>query len=249
MTNRILAFSELFLKYILANKLTFFWVLLLPLGLLIWNNYDWLYSKPKVELYLRTIPMFWSFIIVMTVTNGYATSLVMMRENGFLKFFRFIAGSKYTVVLGHLLSQLSVLLVNIALFTLFTSLIFGFSILLCFIAILTALVTFVPVCLFFSWLIALPYREETITPIISVSVILLVYSTNFISSVSLKSLLMFVHPVQFVIQMSNVIFSVFGLPYEAYGNPLFLLVATIVYVLIGLIALKHMKIYSASSRN
>ncbi|QKG83046.1 hypothetical protein GXN76_00250 [Kroppenstedtia pulmonis] len=247
--NRYLAFFSLFIKHILAQKTNFFWVLLFPLGLMIWNFNDWIHSRPGEDVYVQTMVLFWSLIIVMTATNGYATSLIMMRENGFLKFFRFVAGSKYTVVVGHLLSQISALLVNITLFTLFTSFIFGFPIYLWMLAVLIVIVTFTPVCLLFSWLAILPYRQETITPIISVVVILLVYSTQYLSSVSVKSFLMFVHPVQFVIQIANAILSVFGLPYESYGNPLYLVAAVIVYVFFGLMALKHMKVYSITSRN
>lgn len=106
-----LAIFRLQLKIALKNKIVFFYTLIIPIIMLFLNrgaNF-----RDGYVLYL-----YWSYIVVTTILNGFMMSLIQLRETGFLKTLSYTVGSKLSVILSSFLVQLLIIQIEIFLFNL-----------------------------------------------------------------------------------------------------------------------------------
>lgn len=69
----------------------------------------------------ESIYVYWSYIVVTTVFNGFLLNLVRLRESGFLKTLTYLSGSRHSIVLANLLVQLVIVQLEIFLFNLYVT--------------------------------------------------------------------------------------------------------------------------------
>ena len=69
----------------------------------------------------ESIYVYWSYIVVTTVFNGFLLNLVRLRESGFLKTLTYLSGSRHSIILANLLVQLIIVQLEILLFNLYVT--------------------------------------------------------------------------------------------------------------------------------
>ncbi len=69
----------------------------------------------------ESIYVYWSYIVVTTVFNGFLLNLIRLRESGFLKTLTYLSGSRHSIVLANLLVQLIIVQLEIFLFNLYVT--------------------------------------------------------------------------------------------------------------------------------
>jgi len=106
-----LAMFKLQLKLALKDKLIFFYTLIIPIIMLFVNRGQSLQDNEALYIY-------WSYIVVTTVLNGFLMKLIQLRENGFLKTLSYLTGSKLSIIMSAFLVQLVVVQLEILMFNL-----------------------------------------------------------------------------------------------------------------------------------
>ncbi|MBH5316461.1 hypothetical protein I6N90_01410 [Paenibacillus sp. GSMTC-2017] len=81
-----------------------------------------LYQRSRVidldndQAVLNYLSLFWTYVIVITFVNGIGLQLAGMRENGWLKTYVLIAGSKLPIILSSLLTPFLITCMSLFLF-------------------------------------------------------------------------------------------------------------------------------------
>ncbi|MED0657794.1 hypothetical protein [Anoxybacillus ayderensis] len=248
MLRRTWEFFVLFNKEVFYNKIAFFWTLIIPIIFIVFNNLDWLLKYPDYSTFRHNISFYWCYMILITAINGVGVSILILRDNGFLKMFKFIARTKTPIIVGRICSQWLFTVVNIVIFTVVSSLLFRqpiFSLLSAIIVI--AFIAPLPVFLSFLWIGSLPYRQESVSPIFTILVFILIYLTKF----SLKEGDMFVlewlNPAVFILYLSKLVWT---FDHNWNGRLIYqLLLAIFVYVFIGVVSYRRINVISKVGRS
>lgn len=236
-------FFILFNKDVFHNKIAYLWTLLVPLIIMVFNNMNWLTNIPKLKEFQDTLYIYWSFIILITATNGVGISLIILRDNGFMKMFYFIAGGKYPIVFGKLLSQWLFVSINIIIFTLISAGLFQQKILyFLLISLVVALIVPIPTFLAFLWISSLPFKQENVAPIFTILTVVLINLTSMFKPIFSIS------PASFVLNMSEIAGSiVFSRGIQMEGMSI-LFVEIFVYMIIGGLSYKYISILPKTGR-
>ncbi|KOR94825.1 membrane protein [Geobacillus stearothermophilus ATCC 12980] len=239
-------FFILFNKEVFYNKIALLWTLVIPLFFMVFNHLSWLTNPPNFQSFKNNIFLYWSFMILITAISGVGISILMLRDNGFLKMFKFIARNKLPIILGKIGSQWFFVTINLVIFTAASALLFHqpvFSVLS--IAIIVAIIVPLPIFFLFLWISSLPYRQETISPIFTILMFPLIYFANV--EVNHKSLLV-LNPASFILNVSKLIS-------DAVSNHVWditlsytLVVIMGVYILIGVFSYKIIDITPKAGR-
>jgi ABC-2 type transport system permease protein len=239
-------FFILFNKEVFYNKIALLWTLVIPLFFMVFNHLSWLTNPPNFQSFKNNIFLYWSFMILITAISGVGISILMLRDNGFLKMFKFIARNKLPIILGKIGSQWFFVTINLVIFTAASALLFHqpvFSVLS--IAIIIAIIVPLPIFFLFLWIGSLPYRQETISPIFTILMFPLIYFANV--EVNDKSLLV-LNPASFILNVSKLIS-------DAVSNHVWditlsytLVVIMGVYILIGVFSYKIIDITPKAGR-
>ncbi|AYE37894.1 hypothetical protein D1B17_04315 [Companilactobacillus zhachilii] len=97
------------MRIALKERFYFVYTLLVPTFMVFINkNQDF---QDNESLYI-----YWSYIVVTTVFNGFLINIIRLREGGFFKTLSYLIGSRYSIVLANLLVQFFVIQVEIFLF-------------------------------------------------------------------------------------------------------------------------------------
>ncbi|KYD26639.1 hypothetical protein [Parageobacillus toebii] len=242
-------FFILFNKEVFYNKIALLWTLVIPLFFMVFNHLSWLTNPPNFQSFKNNIFLYWSFMILITAISGVGISILMLRDNGFLKMFKFIARNKLPIILGKIGSQWFFVTINLVIFTAASALLFHqpvFSVLS--IAIIIAIIVPLPIFFLFLWISSLPYRQETISPIFTILMFPLIYFANV--EVNDKSLLVLnlLNPASFILNVSKLIS-------DAVSNHVWditlsytLVVIMGVYILIGVFSYKIIDITPKAGR-
>ena len=106
-----LAMLKVQIKLALREKIYFVYTLLVPIFMVFINKTQ--YFQDNEALYI-----YWSYIVVTTVFNGFLINLIKLREGGFFKTLAYLIGSKHSIVLANLLVQVLVVQFEILFFNL-----------------------------------------------------------------------------------------------------------------------------------
>ncbi|WP_167261844.1 hypothetical protein [Alkalibacillus almallahensis] len=237
-------FFSLFLKGNVYNKMNLFWVVFIPLILFLINYSNWFVNRPQEQEAYLVLAFFWSLMILISAVINTAVSLFMMREEGFLKMFSFIAGSKRSIIFGKGLANLLFLIVSMIVFNLVVALLFQMNpFMLIMNSLLLIAVTFIPVVLFFSWIMTLPFKEDSIAPAFSLLTIVLMYLTS--DMVGVQSPLFLINPAEFILRVAE---AVIISDVVDVTNMLTLASVGCIYMIIGLVTIKLANLESRTIR-
>ncbi|WP_126322016.1 hypothetical protein [Companilactobacillus musae] len=106
-----LATFKLQFKIALKEKIVFFYTLVIPIIIVFLNNQS--DFKDVGVLYI-----YWSYIVVTSILNGFMSSIVQLRENGSLKTLTYMVGSKSTIITASVFVQMIIIQVEILIFNL-----------------------------------------------------------------------------------------------------------------------------------
>lgn len=110
-----LAMFKLQLKIALKEKLAYFYTLIIPIFMVFINKTNDFQDNESLYIY-------WSYIVVTTVLNGFLMRIVKLRENGLLKTLSYLSGSKFSVLVAVFLVQLLNIQMQILFFNLIVAL-------------------------------------------------------------------------------------------------------------------------------
>lgn len=248
MLKKIREFTRLYLTMLLHNKMAVFWILVFPTLLMMLNKKDALFAEHASIQTRHAVQYYWSYMILITAMTGVAIQLMVSRDNGFLKQFTYVAGSKYPIVIGSMLSQLIFLIGNIVLFTSACSFAFRLPF-FPFVgsALLLALFCLVPVCCCLLWLPVMPVRQESLVPVLNLIIIPLIYIADAHStSGKAWEIVYFLNPVEFIVCSSR-LFIQAGDALDA-TQMAGIIVSFVAYTAIGLFFIRKIPLYSLSGR-
>lgn len=109
------AMFKLQLKIAYKEKLAYFYTLIIPIVMVFINKGN--YFQDNEALYV-----YWSYIVVITILNGFLMKIIKLRENGFLKTLIYLTGSKFSVLAGTFVVQLLNIQLQIVIFNLVVAL-------------------------------------------------------------------------------------------------------------------------------
>ncbi|MBP1970654.1 ABC-2 type transport system permease protein [Virgibacillus natechei] len=250
MLAKILKSYEFFLvfnKEVFYNKFSYLWTLVIPGFFLVINTWgigsSFTYSEFRDVMFF-----YWSFIILMTAANGIGVGILDMRDNNYLKTYKYISGSKTPILLGRIESQCFFLLVNIIFFTLVSGFVFNQptgSLLLtgAFVSVLVA----IPVFLLLLIVTTLPFESNSVAQVLILFIIMLANLTSFNSDFQLMTDYIQVFNPAVVIGNSATVLHDFFL---GNSNSMFIIsvVPLILYSLIGMLAYYRLDIISKKGR-
>jgi len=245
---RVYEYFLLFSKENLVNKLAMFWTLFLPIIFIIINNLSWFEEVPESSF--QTITIFWSFIILISALNGVGISLLINRENGFLKVFSFVSGSTKPIIFGKVFAQFVYLILNLVVFTSVISLLFGLNLIsLLGICLVVSVIVSIPVFLMTLWVPTLPIKQESIAPVLTLVNLMFIYlSTITFDSRLLTTLHALVNPALLIRIFSEGIYNLFYGNGDVFFQILCALTILAIYTIIGLFLVKHIKVTSNKQR-
>lgn len=106
-----LAMFKLQLKVALKDRLFFFYTLVIPIIMALLNRGEYFQDNDALYIY-------WAYIVVTTVLNGFLMKIIQLREDGFLKTLFYLTGSKLSIIMSSFLVQLVVVQLEILSFNL-----------------------------------------------------------------------------------------------------------------------------------
>lgn len=250
----IFEYFRLFTIIMLNNKVGFVWYLIFPLVAFFGFNYAWITTKPDLETFHLNSSLFLSYI-TFAMSMDVTTNLIAMRENGFLKMFKFVSGSKYAIALGKLFNQMVFLLLSVFLFSCITGIVFlnsvsDFTIYLL-ISLIACFVGALLVSLFSLILMLLPIKQESLTTILNMLLFTLFFlSANGFSSANLQYgfILVFINPLDYIRNLTFLTGDLLGIIHFEHLGALYIILIGVAYLFIGLIGLKNFNIVSRTSR-
>ncbi|WP_046216343.1 hypothetical protein [Paenibacillus wulumuqiensis] len=251
---RILSeYIRLFAKMLISNKFSLGWYLLFPNILFFFSHYSWLVSSPAPELFYLHTSVFAAYIIFLLSIDG-PLNLIRLRENGALKVFKFISGSKYTVILSQLVTQFAAVLIAMLLFaTLVGTLILPhFSDIFLFMAVmLVACIIVTPaLSLFFIWLLLLRVKQESLFTMVSILLLLffLISTNDFTLPGWLGTLTLFVNPFEVARQIMYMLSNELIHTSMPVHHPLLILIILLVYIIVGFMSMRAISVTSVAGR-
>lgn len=244
---------EFFIYY---NKIVFreglgnyIWSLIIPFLIFFSIKINWLFVKPTIQDAIPFYAAIWSYNIVSTYLYGLAGRIVIFRDNGFLRSFTYIAGSKDSIIFSLLLMQVFHGTIFTIIFTLLTATLFQLPVLyLVSLSILCFLISSIPISLFILLFAALPITPYTLNSIGSIVMLPALFITMFKenSFIGKWEGLFLISPVEYTAKLCEFIINLLNGNFSS--DIVSLCIITILYIMIGLISWKLIKIHSLTTR-
>jgi len=240
-------YFKIFNKQVFYNKFAYIWSLAIPIVFLIFNSLNAEEAMTYGEFAYSTL-FFWSYMILITASDGIGMGLLIMRDSNFLKMYAYISGSKLPIILGKVFSQLFFLWVNMVVFLSFSAIIHQQPILS---LLFTSVLLLIPVALPIYFLFVIPatwrVRAASLGPMLTLSVILFVNVINIrLDTGTLIDYAIYLNPATVIVQFSEAIHSfILQMPIEMTWIPLGVL---ILYVIIGFSGYRKLDIISREAR-
>jgi hypothetical protein len=197
-------------------------------------------SLPTMEIVL-----FWTgYMIVLYALLGSGPAIVLLREDQFLKQFIFITGNRWAVIAAKFISQLMVLLASVLVLDVLCSLFFFLPFFtLLWITLAMIFICELPIYTFFLLFAVLNIRQETIQPIMNILIFIYIALTwnDFSGIAAVDYISTMVNPIDYASQIGRILLS------SIFSNvtflpPLVMVLATSIYLIIGIFSLKRIKI-------
>lgn len=249
----IFEYMRLFFKMTLSNKITFFWSLFLPIVIFLMSRYPWLWNPPSLDEFYFQVSVFIAYI-VFVLSIDTAIQLIRLRENGSMKVFKFISGSKYTVIWAQIFNQLITLIATSFLFSTVIGILFIHQsvevMLFILISILVSVLIAPILCLFFLWLMVLPIKQESLVTVLNIVLLVffLISANNLSLPTSLGMVTFWINPLEVVREavfwLTNYIA---GTSIKTHSLLLTILILCI-YAIVGIFSMRATPIVSQTQR-
>lgn len=242
---KIYSFFILYLKILFAEKIALVWTVILPVLIAVMyshNVMDGTFSSTGE--FLKFMSLFWVFIIWSSYLNGVGLQLARLREQGLLKTYTLIAGNKYPIVFGTILSQLVFSLVSLLSFTIIVSLINNILMIELFLLPIILLICSLPFSLFVLIVVILPFQYNNFSIIVNLSTYPLFAHAIYASGDSFLSLL---NPFILFMEVVSYFGSLLNIMETQHFNYNIVLILAI-YLIIGCFSIKKLNLVSVVQR-
>lgn len=242
---KIYSFFILYLKILFSEKIALVWSVILPVVIAVMYSLSVMGGtfSSTGEL-LEYMSLFWVFIIWNSYLNGVGLQLARLREQGLLKTYTLIAGNKFPIVFGTILSQLVFSLVSLLSFTIIVSLINNIFMIELFLLPIILLICSVPFSLFVLVVANLPFQYNNFSVIVNLSTYPLFAHSIFASGDSFLGLL---NPFKLFMEVVLYFGSLFNIMETEHFNYNIVLILAI-YLIIGIFSLKKLNLVSVVQR-
>lgn len=234
----------------IRSKFALIWYLILPLVLFFIYNLPWVSNIPDSYTFFYQSSLFISYItLVMSI--DVTTSLISLRESGFLKMFKFVSGSKYSMILGKLITQIFFLLLAILIFSLITGVIFLSDINILrfiFTVLVASLIGGLSVSLLLLNLMFLPIKQESLLALLNISLLIMFLLSANNQALQLGYLLIFINPLEYIRNLTFIFAEMFtGMDFNHF-NSKYIIFISCAYLILGIAAIKWINIKSPTYR-
>ncbi|WP_028984188.1 hypothetical protein [Sporolactobacillus terrae] len=235
-----------FLRVMVYYKVNFIFSFGVPLVSIIYSLRKYIFRHPEQKETIELIIFWISYMIVLYALMDSGSALVRLREEQFLKMFLFISRNKWKVIMARFFSHLIVLTASAVLFDLIASILFSlpFGTLLGITAVMIC-VCVIPVYSLFLLFAALPFRQETIQPIVNLLIFFfLIITLNHFSGTTtfFNVLLLLTNPMNYAFDVGLTFLSFLSSNDAPPVSWLLLLLISCIYLIIGFVSIINMKI-------
>ncbi|WP_017812659.1 hypothetical protein [Paenibacillus shenyangensis] len=246
-------YIRLFTKMLISNKFSLGWYLLFPNIIFFFTHYNWLSSPPDPEVFYLHTSVFTAYIIFLLSIDA-PLNLIRLRENGALKVFKFISGSKYSIILSQLITQFIAMVIAMLLFAVLAGglILPHWSDILLFMAVLMLACTIAApaLSLFFTWLLLLRVKQESLFTMVSILLLLffLISANNFALPGWAGMLILLINPLEVVRQIMYMLSN--GLIHTSMPvhDQLLIFIILFFYILIGILSMRAIRVTSSTGR-
>ncbi|EST13243.1 hypothetical protein [Sporolactobacillus laevolacticus] len=216
-------------------KINFIFTLGVPIGSIIYSMREQILQKTDTHTIINTIFYWIGYMVVLYALTGSGPSLVILREEQFIKLFLFIAGSPWSIIFAEFIAQFLLLIFSVLLLDVLCSALFLLPLFsLIGQSLLIVLICSFPVFSLFLNFAAWRIRPETVTPLMNI----LIFFFIFLSINESNMAFVFVSPIDYIDRVSRLVTG------EATATLLqiaLLTTVTTVYFLVGIFSLKKLK--------
>ncbi|MBO2944989.1 hypothetical protein JJQ72_13505 [Paenibacillus sp. F411] len=243
---RTFGFSLLNLKMLLFEKVAFVWTVIFPLFIALVMQRGVLDSTSSNLDMMKYMFWFWAFIIISTFLNGIGLQSARLKESGLLKTYTLIAGSKYPIIFGIVLTQVAFAILSLMIFTTILTLIYDiFSFKLLILMLITVFIS-MPLAFAAFGIALLPVQVSSVSTLLNI----LMYPVFLIAiNVDLKHIgfLEFFNPFTFIYEISLNMGVLFGwFQHEVLYVPLS--ISFLFFGIVGYISSKKLNLISVLQR-
>ena len=243
---RIFGFFILNLKMLLFEKVAFVWSVIFPLFIALVLQKNILDSANNSHELIKYAYWFWAFIIISTFINGIGLQTARLRENGLLKTYTLIAGSKYPIIFGMVLTQIVFSILSLTIFTTILTIIYSIFSLKLFLVMVTVVIISIPFAFASLFLALLPVQISSISTILNILLYpLFIIAINF--DIQKMIVLEMFNPFKYIYEIALVISSFLGLLEYKFLHPE-LVLPFLFYSLVGYLSLKKLNLLSILPR-
>jgi ABC-2 type transport system permease protein len=228
----------------MSEKLALVWSIILPVVIAVLYQKSMLDSVSTNEDLIQYFSRFWVFILFSCFVNGIGLQLARLREQGLLKTYTFIAGNKYPIVFGTILTQIVFCLVSLLIFTIIILIIYGVFEWKIFLLPIILLLVSLPFSLLVLFLANLPFQYNNFSVIVN----FLTYPLFILSIISQGgSLIELLNPFYVLFEWLSYISGLLNV--TEYKNINYNAVITLgIYTLVGYFSLKKLNLLSVVQR-
>ncbi|MBT2760606.1 hypothetical protein [Paenibacillus sp. ISL-20] len=243
---RVFGFFILNLKMLLFEKVAFVWSVIFPLFIALVLQRNILDSTSNNLDIIKYIFWFWAFIIISTFLNGIGLQSARLKESGLLKTYTLIAGSKYPIIFGIVLTQVAFAILSLVLFTTILTLIYSiFSFKLLMLMVIIVIIS-IPLAFATFTIALLPVQVSSISTILNI----LIYPVFLVAiNVDIKyaGFLEMFNPFKFIYEISLNMGSLFGMFHHEFLYVQFF-VPLLFFGFVGYIAMRKINLLSMLQR-
>lgn len=240
---KIYYFTIYFLKVFTTYKINFLALLVIPVIGVVYQKSEYIFQLVNLEGFYQYIAIWLSYMVTMSAfTIGH--QVVMIREQQFLKQMKFVVKDYKVIIFSVILSQFIILIVTVMILTLTSTLLFKVPFLsLLLFSYGVVILPFIPLSFLTLIFNLLPIHAENLQPIITITTAAMLFFTNFIHLTERVSIFaIVVNPMHFALETGKIWTSLFlsSIPINYLG----VVMALILYFIIGYYALKNTRINS-----
>lgn len=245
---KLMSLTKHFLKIMFYYKINFISTLGVPIIYLIFNMRNDIFHHSSMFPLSMMILSWTGYMIVTYALMGSGPAIIVLREEQFIKMFRFIVGNHFLIVYAKFMTQLITLLFSIIIIDVLCSILFYIPFLFLFgISLIMILICDVPIYLLLLFFGALNIRQETVMPIVNILILIFIYLTSISSNYSttgfVSMFMTIINPIEYTIQVGHLLlhFIESGNMLDSYSL-LIILCTTFLYISIGLFSFRKMKL-------
>jgi len=224
-----------FLRVMMYYKINLIFTLGVPIGSIIYTMRPFIFHTSDQQIVQNHVFYWISYMVVLYAIINSGPSLVVLREDQFLKMFLFISGNVCSIIYAKYISQFILLTLSVLILDILSCFLFDLPIIKLLIqSFLLIILSSPPIFFLFLFFAALRLRQETMIPLTNI----LIFCFIFMSVNQINRVLSFINPIDYAFQIARFLFD--GTSIHGF-QIWFSITITCFYLFIGLFSLKKIQ--------